>query len=480
MLGSVDATKKPLRIPPRFIPYMEKHGIYELFYEIAEQLIIKKPDDHLLYIKQCLKHASRSRDSPRIIIFSPPNFDKHLLAEYLEKKLNIKCIREDTSETPDSTDKIFENIKIKLKALYTQESGWLFIDFPRTALEARIFQRAGILPTHVVEIICTDEPSESNYSSLDNSTSSKTNSSIFINNTHEESSYEMEIHGLRDAYANKLITVKTTGKTLEEIGNEIIILSKIRKKISPFINYRILLIAPRGSGHRYIAKYLSNKYKLEYIDFDYLLEQNNIQNSTLGDKLRSLKCHWSNRPEPAVRIKVIENKLLSHECLKKGWILVGYPINVKDFQMLDLLPTVPNRVIILSIDEAICRKRVLSKLLGNDDQKYLNFDIEKVHLNEHYLKAKRDLKEYFENIKMLMDYVGKSAAIVDAGIDDLIKVKDMVDSCLARAPPFSQQRIRKSKCKIKPEDVEYEPDDPLDLTEIVKQIQISESLISLI
>lgn len=90
------------------------------------------------------------------------------------------------------------------------------------------------------------------------------------------------------------------------------------------------------------------------------------------------------------------------------------------------------------------------------------------------------MKEYFENIETLMKYVGKSAMIVDVGFNDLSKVKDMVDSCLARAAPFLQARVIKSKDKIKPEDVEYEPDDPLDLNEIVKQIQISESSISLV
>lgn len=79
-------------------------------------------------------------------------------------------------------------------------------DFPRNASEARIFQRAGILATHVVEIICTDEPNESNSSELfDNNSSSSKNSSIITNDTLEESIYNMEIRGLRDAYANKII-----------------------------------------------------------------------------------------------------------------------------------------------------------------------------------------------------------------------------------------------------------------------------------
>ena len=32
MIGAVNASNRPLTIHPRFVPYMEKHRIYELFH----------------------------------------------------------------------------------------------------------------------------------------------------------------------------------------------------------------------------------------------------------------------------------------------------------------------------------------------------------------------------------------------------------------------------------------------------------------
>ena len=37
-------------------------------------LLIKKPDDHLLFLKQSIYHAARRLDVPRLIILAPPDF----------------------------------------------------------------------------------------------------------------------------------------------------------------------------------------------------------------------------------------------------------------------------------------------------------------------------------------------------------------------------------------------------------------------
>lgn len=36
-------------------------------------MLIKRPDDHVLFLKQSLQHAARRLDVPRIIILASPN-----------------------------------------------------------------------------------------------------------------------------------------------------------------------------------------------------------------------------------------------------------------------------------------------------------------------------------------------------------------------------------------------------------------------
>jgi hypothetical protein len=67
-----DATKRPLHIPPWQIPYLEKHRIFELFHELARELVIQQPDDHVLFLKQILYNAAKSRDTARVIVLCSP------------------------------------------------------------------------------------------------------------------------------------------------------------------------------------------------------------------------------------------------------------------------------------------------------------------------------------------------------------------------------------------------------------------------
>ncbi|XP_015108496.1 adenylate kinase 8 [Diachasma alloeum] len=486
MLGTVDATKRPLKIPPKFVPYMEKHRIYELFYEIARQLIIKKPSDHILYVKQCLRHAARSRDAPRIILICPPDFDKKLLAEYLDLKLGIKAIGLDDVEAFNSSEEFAANVRKILRKLYFEESGWLFIDFPRTKSEARALQSLGIIPTHVIEIIWTDFLSES---------TSQSTPSHFYSTTSTQSSHDKiplktpndlhNLHDLREAYSAVLIQVETAGRTYEELGRACITLARRRKYPTPCYNFRVVLVGPRGSGRRSVAEYLARRYNLVCIDFDYLVAQARMQNNKVGESLRCLG-RWGIRVDSGVKIRIVERKLMSAECLKKGWVLFGYPITVEDFKLLDLLATPPNRIICIDVDEATCRERLFSRRFnvitgsehnsGRSDEEQSDPNLA-VHFKDYEIVVNQNLKEYFANLESLLRYAGESAITVDGTVSER-NVKEKVESCLSRAPS-APPRIRKPKEEIKPEDVEFDPDDPTDF-KIYDELRRPESILSLV
>ncbi|XP_029175832.1 adenylate kinase 8 [Nylanderia fulva] len=102
-----EMTRRFLTIPPDFVPYMEKHRLYEFFYELVTQLLIQQPEDPIVFMKQCIQHAIRKRDIPRIILIAPPNFGKIRIIKHI----------------------------------------------PRNKKEARAMQRVGVIPTHVIQII---------------------------------------------------------------------------------------------------------------------------------------------------------------------------------------------------------------------------------------------------------------------------------------------------------------------------------------
>uniref|UniRef100_A0A672LW16 Adenylate kinase 8-like n=1 Tax=Sinocyclocheilus grahami TaxID=75366 RepID=A0A672LW16_SINGR len=76
----MDATIRPLRIPPEMAIYAEKHDIFHLVQTLVRNLMVDKPEDPIQHLINFLK-----RDSvvPRIILLGPPASGKRTIAKKL-------------------------------------------------------------------------------------------------------------------------------------------------------------------------------------------------------------------------------------------------------------------------------------------------------------------------------------------------------------------------------------------------------------
>lgn len=89
----------------------------------------------MVYLKQCLQHAARKRDLPRIILLGPPEFDMLSLAKLLQKKIGVKpvTLRELHGVSPEtpiestSGEVIARNFKTMLKTSTIDHSGWALV-----------------------------------------------------------------------------------------------------------------------------------------------------------------------------------------------------------------------------------------------------------------------------------------------------------------------------------------------------------------
>ncbi|XP_057327214.1 adenylate kinase 8 [Microplitis mediator] len=434
----MNALKKNIGLS-HFLPYLEKHRIYELFNDIITELVIKKPSDHLIYIKKWLENNPIYQDCLKIILLSRPDFDKKLLAEYLEKKLNIPIVRLENKLQDLLPDDLVKNLPTLLDTQVKDlHKGWIFIDFPRDNFEARVLKKIGILPTHVFEIITSDVNLEINSTATSNAHTIKN-----CNDSAKEiklSDYNLQINGLRNEYKYFLYKMESIDRTYEEIGNTCVSITRRKRYNVPCI-YRVLLIGPRGSGVGSVAKYLSQKYDLVNVDFNYLLEQTKEQNSLLGEELRCLD-HRDTPLTSEMRFKIVENKLMSHECIKKGWILTKYPFTGEDFQLLNSLTTPPNRIIFLNVDQVTCRERLLSRqfniLTGSEHHLTIDRDFRydfvkglAAHPKDYRSKVEQDLKQFEENSESILKYAGESVDVVDASPEIKI-ICERVDACLTR------------------------------------------------
>ncbi|XP_076654196.1 adenylate kinase 8 [Halictus rubicundus] len=499
--------KRMQQINARSVAYLEKYRIYELFHvnqflsrvnvllerltvfhlaksneflqNIATQLVIHEPDDHLVFMKQYLETAVKRLDASRIILIAPPMFDRMALADIICEELGVHAFTlkelrticekdKDTCHCAESEDLAFAMRKMLETGAFA--CGWILVDLPRTKKEAQIFQRAAIIPTHVIQLIVSNEYGNWEDICINDTYYRPCNPQNYMGKS-DERRYEKRLRGLREAYANCLIEVEVGIRNMDELGKDCVKLAKTKKHCGAPSLFRIVLIGSRGSGCTTLAKYLAERFNLIHVDYDYVAEQCRLQKNPLGELLRMFEHRWGERPKPKIRMQIVEKYISSYECMKKGWVLTGYPKTVEDFKLLDLSPTPPNRVIFVEISGDICRERLLNRryniVTGSKHDSFTKSNNDTgdhnlaVHPRDYRLVVERDLQEYDENVTDMMQYAGESAVKIDGNETEKI-VREKVEACLMHPAPDQKLRVPRPPPEIDPMDIEYDPDDEPD------------------
>ncbi|RLU21694.1 hypothetical protein DMN91_006070 [Ooceraea biroi] len=235
--------------------------------ELVTQLLIQQPEDPIVFMKQCVQHAIRKRDIPRVILIAPPNFDKMTLAKILQDETGVCPVTLDDLRALASAKNAClyydaNEIAIRMKEILMSgvlhNSGWTLVDIPRNKKEARALQRVGVIPTHVIQIITSNED-ETQKKLTTSSLSCKSCSST---EDMKKLDYKRTLRGLREAYTNCLIEVEADSRTMQQLGRDCAALTKIPKHYGAPSLFRIVLIGPPGSGYHSLAKDISERFNL--------------------------------------------------------------------------------------------------------------------------------------------------------------------------------------------------------------------------
>ncbi|XP_060762712.1 adenylate kinase 8 isoform X2 [Neoarius graeffei] len=168
----MDATVKPLRIPPEMSTYAQKHEIFDLIQILMRNLVIDKPEDPIQYLIALLRRDSI--EVPRVLILGPPASGKTTLAKKLCEHLGAihitsSSILQDDTELTRATKRYTEEnqeipqdlwiklIEERLAKTDCVRRGWVLEAFPKSREEALYLQASGIIPEHVVMLQARDD-----------------------------------------------------------------------------------------------------------------------------------------------------------------------------------------------------------------------------------------------------------------------------------------------------------------------------------
>ncbi|KAJ8875022.1 hypothetical protein PR048_022912, partial [Dryococelus australis] len=131
--------------------------------ELAADLVVQRPSDHVTFLREVLVRLQYYRDRPRLLILAPPHVDMEKIAECFcevtgaipvsREDINTLSVQNDEKEEVTTPETFALRCYQLLRTSPFLEKGWILVDFPKTYEEANMLQRAGVYPTHVIQLV---------------------------------------------------------------------------------------------------------------------------------------------------------------------------------------------------------------------------------------------------------------------------------------------------------------------------------------
>ncbi|XP_005108850.1 adenylate kinase 8 [Aplysia californica] len=380
----MDQTKRPLRIPPEFATYAEKHGIFDMYKRLIEQLVISKPDDPILYLINLLKREND--DVPAIVILGPPCSGKrsiakmvcgklrcaHLTSQNLIEEADI-AIRDKArsfiqNQEPIPTEMWLKILTDRMQLYDTQKKGWVLEGFPETREQAMALQINGIYPKHCIVLEAPDTVliERAAGKRIDTKTGDVYHTTFDWPGNPEVQERLEEPEGLsEEAMVNKLVlyhrhidgilrcydqvvrTVNADQPKADVYSQAFSFLCSQARSNAPHTP-RVILLGPTGSGKGVQAALLANKYNLVKVSCGQLIKQAITQETKSGMAAKPYVEKDMMMPDSIV-LDILKDRLCQLDCVTRGWVLSGYPRTREQAEQLDKAGLRPNRVFFLDV-----------------------------------------------------------------------------------------------------------------------------------
>ncbi|XP_078406113.1 adenylate kinase 8 isoform X2 [Cetorhinus maximus] len=443
----MDATQKPLRISPELGVYAEKHGIFQTLQRMLQCLLVDKPMDPIQYM---IDHLKKENDEvPRIFLLGPPASGKLTIAKLLCDKISTNFLTLNsmlTNEKSDFANKIqrfsirnkeipntlwAELIRERLSKTDCIKRGWILVGFPRTQEQALALQEMGIAPDHVVILDAPDtvliernlgkridmSTGEIYHTTFNWPTSSKIQNRLVKPNgiTEEETAkrlleYRRISHGILNSYSKKYHIINADQPSVDVFSQALSHVQSRHRSNAPYTP-RILLHGPPGSGRSLQAALIAEKYRIV------------------------------NVPDAMV-MKCMSQRLSKLDCSTRGWVMHGFPQDVRQAEMLKDAGFIPNRVFFLDVpDDAVIEHLTVRMTDPITGERYHSI-YKPAPTSEVYSRCKVNPKDSEENVQ-------KALEVYHANVRDLEQFYNPVIHVNADQDPYTVFEYIES-CVVKP------------------------------
>ncbi|XP_074702493.1 adenylate kinase 8 isoform X2 [Strix aluco] len=474
----MDAPARPW--PPPLGVYAEERELFRLLQNMLEELLIHKPDDPIQYMIDHLKQ--NNDDAPRICVLGPPASGKTTVAMWLCKRLDAirisretllfkeilaltkeaKAYKERKQKIPNA---LWANlIQERLSNVDCIKQGWILEGFPENQEQAWMLQSSGIIPRHVDTVLIErnsgkrlDPFTEEVYHTTFDWPSDLLVQQRLVEpedlSEQEISKKLMEYHrnfpGVFQIYQKVLKSINADQPSMDVLSQVLTYVQTRHRSAAPFTP-RILFCGPPGSGKSLQAALIAQKYDVVNICCGQLLKEAVADKTKLGELVKPYIDSGYPVPDNLV-MKILAARLNALDCMTNGWVLYGFPRDVKQGEELQKSHIIPNRVFFFNLPYDSIMERLSQRRIDpvTGERYHTTFrPAPTPEIQARLRQNPRDKEEniekrvetYYRNAKELEDFY-EDAFYVNADQDPYV-IFEFIESCIIK--PLPCKKVKRS------------------------------------
>ncbi|XP_032933050.1 adenylate kinase 8 isoform X7 [Catharus ustulatus] len=349
-----------------------------------------------------------------------------------------------------------------------QNEGWILEGFPENQEQAWMLQSSGIFPRHVVMLYAPDTVliERSGGKRLDPLTQEVFHTTFDWPSDplvqerlvkpedlseQEVSKNLLEYHrnfpDIFHIYQKVLKSINADQPSVDVLSQALAFVQTRHRSAAPFTP-RILFFGPPGSGKSLQAELIAQKYDVVNICCGQLLKEAVADNTKLGELVKPYIDNGYPVPDNLV-LKLLTERLSALDCLTNGWVLSGFPRDVKQAEQLQKAQINANRVFFFNLPYESIMERLSQRRTDPVTGERYHTTLRPAPTPEIQARLRQNPKDeqgniekrlniYYSHVKALEDFY-QDAFYVNADQDPFV-IFEFIESCIIKPLPCKNIR----------------------------------------
>jgi len=336
--------------------FLESNEVYDLFAYLLRQVIINQPDKPIRFLQEQLS----TKPPLSICVIGPPGINRSKYCQQIAKDHNIEHIhvgkllraRKELKSTIEAGVLVDDDIvisEVKKKLGQHRRQGWVLDGFPRTKVQAQALalKETGFCLDKVLLLHTSEKAIRQRYAAkvaaAGFSTAEKED---LINNRLQQ--YQRHVISIAELFKNVIRQIEVSSGDDDQNVVYNIISHNLQVRTysnAPLRSHRVCVIGPCSSGRTTQCIAIARGYGLVHVDPTKLLRKHQ---KVSGMVIEDIPPEYISDEEIC---SIVGRRLNEIDCLRKGWVLDGFPKTEAQAEFLRQAHLWPTRVLHLTLDE---------------------------------------------------------------------------------------------------------------------------------